>query len=375
MLSAFRVIVAEDGDGANGTYTSALLAQIEEHGVPIEQALKRVTVRVKNATKGKQEPWMEGSLTGDFYFVIHGPTQITIQPAPPDADTAAWQAAETAKTAAAYQAYLTEYPKGVYAAAVRINLAGLSSAKPSSAGPVATPAAAARPPGEESVLDRDAALWQEVKAAGSKTHCEAYVREFPRGKYAPMARAELKRLTAEEAEQRAQVERQAWERARQVDTGQFRKFVEATAYLTEAERPARSPGCHIARSGGEFVLERTANWRSPGFAQTDSHPVVCVSCSDAQAFTSSGGYFGRNGFSLYDMIGNVAEWTQDCWNPDHGGAPVDGKARSSGDCTQRVVRGGSWSSSPVHARSAARQKNVSSYRAADLGFRLARSPS
>ena len=50
--------VAEDGDGANGTYTAALLAQIEEKGVPIEQALKRVTVRVKNATKGKQEPWI-----------------------------------------------------------------------------------------------------------------------------------------------------------------------------------------------------------------------------------------------------------------------------------------------------------------------------
>jgi uncharacterized caspase-like protein len=61
--------VAEDGDGVNGTYTAALLAQIEEKGVPIEQALKRVTVRVKNATKGKQEPWMEGQ--PDRRFLLH----------------------------------------------------------------------------------------------------------------------------------------------------------------------------------------------------------------------------------------------------------------------------------------------------------------
>jgi formylglycine-generating enzyme required for sulfatase activity len=72
------------------------------------------------------------------------------------------------------------------------------------------------------------------------------------------------------------------------------------------------------------------------------------------------------------MIGNVSEWTQDCWNPSHAGAPLDGKARLSGDCSQRVIRGGSWSSGPVYARSAARQKNPASYRASDLGFRLAR---
>lgn len=575
--------VAEDGNGANGTYTEALLTQIEEKGVPIEQALKRVTVRVKNATKGKQEPWMEGSLTGDFYFIIQGPTQITVQQAPQDGDSAAWQAAQTANTAAAYQAYLTEYPKGLYAAAARVKLASLTQDQSAAQ-------AASRTKTDSPVEDRDAVFWKEVQAAGSREYYETYLKEFPRGKYVPLARVELKRIAAQEKEQQAQLERQAWERAQQANTddsyqsylneypkgtfaslalaaqkkarkeaamrlaqdktstrdqqrliderkaqlererpdktkqdaarqaavrelslarlsaaefpmgagaddvsdnseadeaarpqhnvkvgnfelgyyevnvGQFKKFVEATAYLTEAERPGRTLGCYIARSGGDFALERTANWRSPGFAETDSHPVVCVSwndahayiswlngvspggfrlpseaeweyaarggtttprpwsdtgnffarifsggskgttgeseqpphracknanvadeslkkslnwpvthnCSDGQVYASSGGYFGRNGFSLYDMIGNVSEWTEDCWNPNHAGAPIDGKARLSGDCSQRVIRGGSWSSGPVYARSAARQKNAASYRASDLGFRLAR---
>jgi formylglycine-generating enzyme required for sulfatase activity len=85
-------------------------------------------------------------------------------------------------------------------------------------------------------------------------------------------------------------------------------------------------------------------------------------------------YFSRNNLGLYDMIGNAAEWVQDCWNPSHQGAPRDARARISGDCTRRVVRGGSWASTPGTTRSAARLAQPHGYRASDVGFRLARSP-
>lgn len=92
-------------------------AQIGEQGVAIEQALKQVTIRVRSLTKGRHEPWMEGSLTGDFYFILSGLTQVTIQ-----------QAAEGADRVAAFRAYLGEYLKGLYAAAARIKLASLDAA-------------------------------------------------------------------------------------------------------------------------------------------------------------------------------------------------------------------------------------------------------
>ncbi len=57
----------------------------------------------------------------------------------------------------------------------------------------------------------------------------------------------------------------------------------------------------------------------------------------------------------------------------HNGAPRDARVRTSGDCTKRVVRGGSWASTPATIRSAARQAQGHAYRAADLGFRIARS--
>jgi formylglycine-generating enzyme required for sulfatase activity len=49
-----------------------------------------------------------------------------------------------------------------------------------------------------------------------------------------------------------------------------------------------------------------------------------------------------NAFGLYDMHGNVEQWVEDCWHESYYGAPREGSAWTSGDCTVRVVRGGTW---------------------------------
>ena len=79
-----------------------------------------------------------------------------------------------------------------------------------------------------------------------------------------------------------------------------------------------------------------------------------------------------NGFGLYDMIGNVAEWTADCWNDNYDDAPADGRPWLQGDCRSRVVRGGSWmNTNRWKLRSAARVPERSGWRG--IGFRVARS--
>ncbi len=60
--------VAADGTGRNGLYTSILLKAMEMESLPIEQVLKQVVRGVTAASNGAQEPWMEGSLVGDFCF-------------------------------------------------------------------------------------------------------------------------------------------------------------------------------------------------------------------------------------------------------------------------------------------------------------------
>lgn len=117
--------VASDGEGQNGTYTEALLAQMSSPGVPVELMLKRVANQVVTKTKGKQEPWVEGSLRGDFYFISQGPTTVQVQQAPADPEGEAWKMAERTDSIEALEAYLREYPKGNYAAAARIRLAAL----------------------------------------------------------------------------------------------------------------------------------------------------------------------------------------------------------------------------------------------------------
>ena len=97
-----------------------------------------------------------------------------------------------------------------------------------------------------------------------------------------------------------------------------------------------------------------------------------VRCEDGFSWTAPVGLYEPNAFGLYDVLGNVWEWTEDCWNETYTGAPVDGRAWRSGDCSRRVLRGGSWGDAPVNLRSAYRLGSPAGLRYSLIGFRLAR---
>jgi len=79
-----------------------------------------------------------------------------------------------------------------------------------------------------------------------------------------------------------------------------------------------------------------------------------------------------NPFGLLHVHGNVSEWVEDCWNETLAGLPRNGSPRTTGDCSRRVLRGGSWSDEPKDVRSAKRAWEVASERRAQIGFRVAR---
>jgi formylglycine-generating enzyme required for sulfatase activity len=168
------------------------------------------------------------------------------------------------------------------------------------------------------------------------------------------------------------------------------------------------------------------DWRNPSFPQTGRDPVVNVNWDDAKAYvgwlgekaghtyrlvseaeyeyaeragTSTAYWWGdsdadlcryanggpcnhdgtvpvgsypANAFGLYDMAGNVWEWTEDCWNRGYADAPDNGAAWMTGDCGLRVQRGGSWLNLPRSLRSAYHGGVNSFYRVNGIGFRVAR---
>ncbi|TXI22122.1 MAG: formylglycine-generating enzyme family protein [Nitrosomonas sp.] len=124
---------------------------------------------------------------------------------------------------------------------------------------------------------------------------------------------------------------------------------------------------------------------------------VLAECTDPFVYTAPVASFMENPFGLFDMAGNAWEWTQDCWHDDYTGAPTDGSAwleknggdwvgknyvdadsvgieknYGYGDCTRRVVRGGSWLYDPLYLRSANRGGDIADVSGDIIGFRVAR---
>jgi formylglycine-generating enzyme required for sulfatase activity len=95
-------------------------------------------------------------------------------------------------------------------------------------------------------------------------------------------------------------------------------------------------------------------------------------CADKFVQSAPVGSFAANAFGLYDTLGNVFQWTEDCWSEDYQGAPVDGSASMDGDCTQHELRGGSWFTHPDYVRTSYRNRFASDYRSTSVGFRLIR---
>lgn len=97
-----------------------------------------------------------------------------------------------------------------------------------------------------------------------------------------------------------------------------------------------------------------------------------AACDDGAEPPQPAGVFPPNGHGLDGMIGNLWEWTADCFNPTHRGALPDGKARTTGTCSSRILRGGSWDDPAENLRVTYRVGIPKTRRQGNVGFRLVR---
>ncbi len=135
---------------------------------------------------------------------------------------------------------------------------------------------------------------------------------------------------------------------------------------SEAEREyATRAGTTGRFNTGDCITSEQANFR-------DFAPATDCPGGEYRQQTLPVKSFDANAWGLYDMHGNVWEWVQDCWNFNYFDAPIDGSAWMDGDCSQAVLRGGSWAFGGRGVRSAARARDSRDVGNRFRGFRVAR---
>ncbi|MFT3936992.1 MAG: formylglycine-generating enzyme family protein [Chitinophagaceae bacterium] len=221
-----------------------------------------------------------------------------------------------------------------------------------------------------------------------------------------------------------------------ITRGQWNYFVMVT------NRPAGNGCAWSGLPGEKpWAMNPAASWEHLGFPQDDTHPAVCLSWKDVNDYvkwlsistgykyrlpteaeweyaaragsvtaypwgdtashelmnygadsgwtgiaagkdqwvgTSPVGSFPANAFGLYDMPGNVMQFTADCLSTSYQGVPANGTAFQKDSCTSRIIRGGDWGDPPGMLRSAFRNyapapgSTLDDYRSAGLGLRVVR---
>jgi len=149
----------------------------------------------------------------------------------------------------------------------------------------------------------------------------------------------------------------------------------ANTYVSWLAKKTGKPYRLLSESEYEYAARAGTTTEYPWGDDIGKNNANCIGCGSQwdKKETAPVGSFAPNKFGLYDMVGNVLEWTQDCVHTNYDGAPTDGSAwTEGGDCTKRVLRGGAWLFTPDLLRSADRHWGPRDSRSNFLGFRVGR---
>jgi formylglycine-generating enzyme required for sulfatase activity len=396
---------ASDGKkGTNGLYTGHLLKFMRQPGLTIEEVFKKTRQQVAWETRNKAEqqvPWVSNSLIGDFCLV-----------------SCAKPKSEQEKI---LQARLEQEQRKLEQERQKLE----QERREKEALQAQLEALKNQPKPDEFAPSK---VFRDRLADGSLGPEMVWI---PAGSFR-MGDIQGSGHSDEKPVHRVSVERFAMGRY-EVTVGEFRRFVKATGYKTDAEK-----------GGNCWTLGQNdgASWRDPRFSQSDQHPVTCVSwndgvayakwlsqqtgktyrlpteaeweyaaragtetarywgndpdkacgyanvhdntskkvngfewtphnCTDGYAQTAPVGNFKPNKFGLYDMLGNLWEWTCSEYESKYGGK--EQRCVKNVNKNNRLsLRGGSWNLVGARMRSANRYDWAPSNRGDGVGLRVAR---
>ena len=494
--------VAADGDGRNGLFTRHLLKAMSQPNVSVEKVFKHTTNNVYRESAKKQRPWSSGSIVGEFYFSKTSKpavSRIKTKPArySQSAEVAFWSSIADETDALYFSSYLTQYPKGIYAQLAKLKIqrdTRIVKAEPKQQShfTVKTTPSDAKirilnigPKYQDNIELKPGRYHLEVSKSGYQRHTE-WLELSAEDKIHSVVLVETQKALVspiqsvkEKTKQQApivflrnqyesemvdiqggcyQIGSPSWEKGRdkdekqhkvcvnnfqmgkkEVTVAEFKNFVRATGYRTEAEGNVEKQGCYsYSSSENKWAWRAGRYWNKVGFSQNDQYPVVCVSWNDAQRYiawlnknstgkyrlpteaeweyaarggrktayfwgdaadskacryanindknwgnefpcddgyeyTAPVGNYQPNAYGLYDISGNVWEWTCSKYDKAYRGGDdqcVSNNRANNSDVF--ALRGGSFVNSPQGLRLANRNWNSPRTRYDIGGFRLAR---
>jgi formylglycine-generating enzyme required for sulfatase activity len=362
MISAVAPGKVIDNEGDNSIFIGELVKEMRAPGLTAEEVFSRTRIGVSRVSNGEQVPWVSSSLVDEFYF---SQPSARIGAAPPPAEPRPAQRPQPGATPPPPPARPAQPPAPPQQAAVP---------------PRPDPAPTSQRPGD---VFRDCRECPEMVVVPAG--------EFDMGSNDFEFEKPIHRVTIAKpfAIGRREVTFEEWDQCaasgmcthRPDDRGQGR-----------GERPVVNVSWRDAKlyvgwlsqkTGQKYRLPSEAEWEYAARAGTKTaywwgreaggRYANCRECGGGSGQqTIATGSFAANPFGLFDTAGNAAEWVEDCWNDTYRGAPKDASAWISGQCGQRVLRGGSFDSQARYLRSASRFRYDADVRYYANGFRVVR---
>ena len=380
---------AADGRGRNSPYTSALLAYLEQP-LELSAVFRRVRARVLESTDGQQRPHEYGSLLREHYLTgVSGPAPVPVAAADGAADGAAarlqqetvfWQSIMASTNPADFEAYLAQFPDGVYGGLATNRLAEFraAAADPDRPGPV-----------EPGSVFRDCAGCPEIVVVPPgrfRMGCVSGIRCFD--SHLPVHEVSVPsfalskyEVTFEEYDRfardtdRRQPDDHGWGRGRRpvIDVS----WDDAVAYAAWLSAETRARYRLPSEAEWEYAARAGTTTQYSWGQEIGRNQANCDGCGSPwdNERTAPVGSFPANGWGLHDMSGNATEWLEDCRQPNwnYVGAPPDGSAwTTGGDCSLRIIRGGGWYGRPFQLLLAGRTFLRADGGGSCCGFRVAR---
>ena len=408
--------VAADGSGRNGLFTSHLLTSLRNPDSDIDRVFTRVAAAVARESGNKQVPWKSSSLTGEFCFADCGranqPPVVVAQASNTSDDRFFWESVKDTKDANELKAYLNKFPGGLFAELAGIRLRSLEqaaadriaaeAAQRAALERAATEAAAkeqarvAAEAAQRLAAARLAALPQPGQTIKDCADCPEMV-VIPAGSFdmgsndntdeRPVHRVNVPSFLIGKTE----VTQGQWRAVMGSNPSSFSQCGDDCPVENVRWDDAQDFAGRLSQKTGKtYRLPSEAEWEYAARAGTSTNWSFGDNQSQLSDYAwylgNSKRWFGGaqtqrvaqkrpNAFGLFDMHGNVWEWTQDCWHDNYTGAPSDGSAWTTGcSGSYRVLRGGSWYGFQASLRSAYRGGDSPGYRGGGNGLRLARTP-